>query len=76
MMNATTPMISDIFINEDMTLVQSQYYPCFKYYIFGKLPVLSKFDLHTLQYSRISFEGNSVPQFLHVKNFSSTIFSL
>jgi len=45
-------------------------------HIFGKLPVLSKFDLQTLQYSLISFDGNSVPQFLQIKNFSSSIFSL
>lgn len=49
MINATTPMIIDIFINDDMSLIQLWYYPSFKYYIFGKLPVLSKFDLHTLQ---------------------------
>jgi hypothetical protein len=76
MMNAMTPIVIDIFINADMTLIQLQCHLSFKYYIFGKLPVLSKFDLQTLQYSLISFEGNSVPQFLQIKNFSSSTFSL
>jgi len=35
-------------------------------YSFGKLPDLSKLDLHILQYNLISFDGNSAPQFLHV----------
>ena len=35
-------------------------------YSLGKLPDLSKLDLHTLQYNLISFDGNSAPQFLHV----------
>ena len=76
MMNATIPIAMDIFINADISLIPLQYCLSFKYYIFGKLPVLSKFDLQTLQYSLISFEGNSVPQFLQTKNFSSSIFSL
>ena len=41
-------------------------YNRFNNYSFGKFPVLSKFDLHTLQYSLISFDGNSVPQFLQM----------
>ena len=49
MMNAMTPIVIDIFINADMTLIQLQCHLSFKYYIFGKLPVLSKFDLQTLQ---------------------------
>jgi len=39
----------------------------------GKLPDLSKLDLHTLQYNLISFDGNSAPQFLHMYNFSSMV---
>ena len=42
-------------------------------YSLGKLPDLSKLDLHTLQYNLISFDGNSAPQFLHVYNFSSMV---
>ncbi len=42
-------------------------------YSLGKLPDLSKLDLHTLQYNLISFDGNSAPQFLHVYNFSSIV---
>ena len=76
MMNAIATIAIDIFINDDMDLIQLCDYYCFTHYIFGKFPVLSKFDLHTLQYSLISFDGNSVPQFLQIKNFSSSIFSL
>jgi len=76
MMNAIETMAMEIFINDDMVLIKSWNYYCFTHYIFGKFPVLSKFDLQTLQYSLISFDGNSTPQFLHVKNFSSSIFSL
>jgi len=39
----------------------------------GKLPDLSKLDLHTLQYNLISFDGNFTPQFLHMYDFSSMI---
>jgi len=42
-------------------------------YSLGKLPDLSKLDLHTLQYNLISFDGNSAPQFLHAYNFSSMV---
>jgi len=41
-------------------------YKILKIYIFGKFPVLSKFDLQTLQYSLTSADGNSAPQFLQV----------
>ena len=75
-MNATTTIAIDIFINADMYLIKLCNYYYFNHQIFGKLPVLSKFDLQTLQYSLISFEGNSVPQFLQVKNSTSSIFSL
>ena len=68
MMNAIATIAIDIFINDDMPLIQLWHDHGFKHYIFGRLPVLSKFDLHTLQYSLTSFDGNSVPQFLHVKN--------
>ena len=74
MTNAIATIAIDIFINDDMPLVQLQYDHGFKHYIFGRLPVLSKFDLHTLQYSLTSFDGNSVPQFLQIKNFSSSMF--
>ena len=74
MTNAIATIAIDIFINDDMPLIQLQYDHGFKYYIFGRLPVLSKFDLHTLQYSLTSFDGNSVPQFLQIKNFSSSMF--
>ena len=75
-MNAIATIAMDIFINDDMFLIKLWNYYCFTYYIFGKFPVLSKFDLQTLQYSLISFDGNSVPQFLQIKNFSSSIFLL
>ena len=76
MMNAIATIAMDIFINDDMILIKLWNNYCFTYYIFGKFPVLSKFDLQTLQYSLISFDGNSVPQFLQIKNFSSSIFLL
>lgn len=76
MMNAIATIAMDIFINDDMALIKLWNYYWFTHYIFGKFPVLSKFDLQTLQYSLISFDGNSVPQFLQIKNFSSSIFSL
>jgi hypothetical protein len=48
-MNATTTIAIDIFINADMSLIKLYCYYGFKNHIFGKLPVLSKFDLQTLQ---------------------------
>jgi hypothetical protein len=49
MMNATTTIAMDIFIKDDMILIKFMNYYGFTHQIFGKLPVLSKFDLQTLQ---------------------------
>jgi hypothetical protein len=49
MINAIATIVMEIFINDDMILIKSWNYYCFIYYIFGKFPVLSKFDLQTLQ---------------------------
>jgi len=49
MMNAIATIAMEIFINDDMFLIKSWNYYCFIHYIFGKFPVLSKFDLQTLQ---------------------------
>jgi hypothetical protein len=49
MINAIATIAIDIFINDDMNLIQLCDYYCFTHYIFGKFPVLSKFDLQTLQ---------------------------
>jgi hypothetical protein len=49
MMNAIATMAMEIFINDDMVLIKLWNYYCFVRYIFGKFPVLSKFDLQTLQ---------------------------
>ena len=48
-MNAIATIAMDIFINDDMILIKLWNYYCFTYYIFGNFPVLSKFDLQTLQ---------------------------
>lgn len=49
MMNAITTIAMDIFINADMVLIKLYDYYGFTHYISGKFPVLSKFDLQTLQ---------------------------
>ena len=49
MMNAIATIAIEIFINDDMVLIKSQNYYGFTHHIFGKFPVLSKFDLQTLQ---------------------------
>jgi len=49
MMNAIATIAIEIFINEDMILIKLWNYYGFTHYIFGKFPVLSKFDLQTLQ---------------------------
>ena len=49
MMNAITSNAIDIFINDDMISIRLWNYYGFTHYIFGRLPVLSKFDLQTLQ---------------------------
>ncbi len=49
MMNTIATIAIDIFINDDMTLIQLSHHHDFKYYILGKLPVLPKLDLQTLQ---------------------------
>ena len=49
MMNAITTIAMDIFINDDTVLIKLCDYYGFTHYIFGKFPVLPKFDLQTLQ---------------------------
>jgi len=49
MINAIATMAIEIFINDDMILIKSWGYYGFIHYIFGRFPVLSKFDLQTLQ---------------------------
>ena len=49
MMNAIATIVIEIFINDDMISIKLWNYYGFTYYIFGKFPVLSKFDLQTLQ---------------------------